>query len=277
MSMDDAFSRAGRRASSVLRVTTPVTSVAAGAACRAMTAALTWGLSLAMAGIAFILLVMSLKNSAFSGLKRLGGEHRALRGACVGVASVPSSSGSTNSDDCVVFRSEEGSRLNFWPSSNAAAIAEAIGNESVWACWRAIAQANNNRGRSPGVLIGDSGLALHGDFLTDEITKSEGFNAHVVGSVDAPVDAGRRVGLWSPVTSWPLIVPTRSLICVVVALLGLVACLSSFSVQWRWILGVVVDVALLAAVAMHTGPATKHVAGGVSSTQSGRRIAGVES
>ena len=181
---------------------------------RSMTAGLTWGLSLAMAGIAVILMATSLKSGVFNGLRRLGGEHRALRGVCVGVASAPSSSGSTNSDDCVVFRCEGGARLNFRPERNAAAIAEAIGNDPVWACWRAIAQGANNRGRSPGVLVGDSGWALHGDFLTDEIRKSEGFSAHVVGSVDAPVDAERRVGLWSPITSWPLIVPARSLICV---------------------------------------------------------------
>lgn len=93
---------------------------------------------------------------------------------------------------------------------------------------------------------------------TEELERHQ---AQPVGGEAAPVDEQRIVRLRSSVTAWPLILPLSSVVFVLVAVAAAGACLTDFPARWRWGLGVVTSVALLGALVMYVGPATKRAKG----------------
>jgi hypothetical protein len=226
---------------------------------RAMAPGLTWGLTFAMAGVAVVLAVVNGWTGGFRSIKHLNGDVRAFRGSRVASGRWSTGqAGSSSGEECLLVHGAAGETLHVRVERKPSAIAEVVGHEPVWACWPAVDDGSDGGGRAPAVLVGDSGWALHGEVWTAEARNLQQSRAHVVGSEGAPVDDRRRVRLWSPVTAWPVLLPPRSLVCVVVALVVAGACLTDVAGTWRWVLGVIGDVALLAAAAMYVGPATRH-------------------
>lgn len=229
---------------------------------RSMKPGLTWGLTIAMGGIAVVLIGATVLTGGFRSVTALDRGVRACRGSCAGVGRwAGGEEKSSPGNECLLVQTENGGVLHFWVEREASATAEAAGNEPVWACWRGSAAEPRSGQKTAAVLIGDSGWALQGEMWREEAQMLEQHQASPVGSGGAPIDERRTVRLWSPVSSWPLILPTQSLVCVAVALAAAGVCLIDSIEQWRWTFGVVSNLALLSAVASYVIAATRPARG----------------
>ncbi|NLU76540.1 hypothetical protein HCC61_28615 [Streptomyces sp. HNM0575] len=151
---------------------------------------------------------------------------------------------------------DSGEQLGFWVERNASAVAEVAGSEPVWVCWKPSEAGTGGDKKVAAVVLADSGWALHGEVWAEQARQLE---RHAIdpGRGGVPVDDHRKMRLWSPVLSWPLILRGSSLLCIVLALASAAALITDFGVRWRWGLGVIGTVALLGALATYVVPSTK--------------------
>ena len=231
---------------------------------RTMSTGCAWGLTIAIGVIAVLLLGYTALTGGFRSVTALDRDIRALRGSCAGAGRwIGHEEGGTSDVECLLVQAEDGDTLHFWVERQTSATAEAAGDEAVWACWRTTGTEPKTGRRTAAILIGDSGWALHGGVWVAEAQALEQHGAQVVGNEGAPVGDRRSVRLWSPVSAWPLVLPLRSLVCVVVALAAAGACLTDLVGQWRWTLGAINNLALLSAVAMYLGAGSWSAKGAV--------------
>ncbi|WP_306323326.1 MULTISPECIES: hypothetical protein [unclassified Streptomyces] len=197
----------------------------------------TWVFLGCWAGVALIVVALSVGGGALGGISRLDGRHRAARGSVQGTA--------TGEGDGAVLRVRtESGEVHFWAEQECAAIAQSVEGQQVWVCWR---HAEGAAKRLHAALVGDEGWCLPGEVYVAQLARVAG-DAYVVGEPGAPVEAGRHVGLWMPVVSLPLRLPWSGVLLVVLALMATAGMLTDVSGRGRWGLAAVAVLGMLGGV-----------------------------